>query len=177
MQVLSVSLQLGKLRRSTTLHPHTSPLLLEAIENGQKSHADRKKRFATDFTERLKAVCGDITSGLEQEYRNCYRKGVPMVVARAKAISTEIAPGALKASVPNTSTNGEFEPLVDSYEAAKLLGVHPKTLQHMARRGLIPAIRVGKLWRFRISALDFWIRAAVNSSHGCAYRETQESET
>ena len=31
----------------------------------------------------------------------------------------------------------EFEPLLDSVEAAALLRIHPKTLQKMARRGQI----------------------------------------
>jgi excisionase family DNA binding protein len=50
-----------------------------------------------------------------------------------------------------------FEPLLDSDEAAALLKIHPKTLQRMARRGEIPAIQIGKLWRFRASELDAWM--------------------
>ena len=74
------------------------------------------------------------------------------------------------------SADTDFEPLLNSHEAARLLCIHPKTLQQMARRGKIPAIRVGKYWRFRTSALDTWIKGAVNSDHGCAYRETQEND-
>ena len=51
---------------------------------------------------------------------------------------------------------GRHEPLLDSKEAAQLLRIHPKTLQRMARRGEIPALQVGKLWRFSASALLFW---------------------
>jgi Helix-turn-helix domain len=36
----------------------------------------------------------------------------------------------------------EFEPLVDADEVARLLGLHPKTVQLMARGGKIPALRV-----------------------------------
>lgn len=50
-----------------------------------------------------------------------------------------------------------FEPLLDSDEAAALLKIHPKTLQRMARRGEIEGIRIGKLWRFRVSDLAHWI--------------------
>ena len=50
-----------------------------------------------------------------------------------------------------------FEQLLNSQEAAKLLGVHPKTLMQIARRGKVPAVRVGKFWRFRASALDSWV--------------------
>lgn len=50
-----------------------------------------------------------------------------------------------------------FEPLLDSSEAAALLKIHPKTLQKLARNGEITAIQIGKLWRFRASALNEWL--------------------
>jgi excisionase family DNA binding protein len=49
------------------------------------------------------------------------------------------------------------EPLLDSHAAAALLGVHPRTLQRMVLRGEIAGVHVGKLWRFRPSAIDQWI--------------------
>ena len=53
----------------------------------------------------------------------------------------------------------EYEPLLTDVEAAKFLGgLHPKTVQRMARRGEIPAYRIGKFWRFRASELDEWLR-------------------
>jgi excisionase family DNA binding protein len=51
----------------------------------------------------------------------------------------------------------EFEPLLDSTEAAALLQIHPKTLQKLARDGVVAGIRIGKLWRFRASALNEWL--------------------
>ena len=51
-----------------------------------------------------------------------------------------------------------FEPLLDSDEAAELLRIHPKTLQRMARNRQIHGIQVGKLWRFRASELETWLR-------------------
>lgn len=50
-----------------------------------------------------------------------------------------------------------FEPLLDSEEAAALLKIHPKTLQKLARNGEIEALHVGKVWRFRASALNRWL--------------------
>lgn len=50
-----------------------------------------------------------------------------------------------------------FEPLLDSVQAARLLRIHPKTVRAKARNGEIPAIRVGRVWRFRASSLDEWI--------------------
>jgi excisionase family DNA binding protein len=51
----------------------------------------------------------------------------------------------------------DFEPLLDSEEAAALLKIYPKTLQKLARRGEVVAIQIGRLWRFRASALNRWL--------------------
>jgi excisionase family DNA binding protein len=51
----------------------------------------------------------------------------------------------------------EFEPLLDSHEAAALLRIHSKTLQKLARRGEIKGSHIGKLWRFRVSDLNEWL--------------------
>jgi excisionase family DNA binding protein len=51
----------------------------------------------------------------------------------------------------------DFEPLLDTEEAARLLRMHPRTLRTKARRGSIPAVQVGKRWRFRASTLDQWL--------------------
>ena len=49
------------------------------------------------------------------------------------------------------------EPLIDSDQAAAMIGVAPKTLQKYARRGLVRGVHVGKFWRFRASVIDEWI--------------------
>ncbi|MGB8029693.1 MAG: helix-turn-helix domain-containing protein [Terracidiphilus sp.] len=50
------------------------------------------------------------------------------------------------------------EPLLDSIQAAAIMQIHPKTLQKLARRGVIRALQIGKVWRFRASVLDEWIQ-------------------
>lgn len=61
-------------------------------------------------------------------------------------------------AVPTVQLAGkEIEILLDSQEAATVLGVHPRTLQRMAQRGEISGVQVGKLWRFRGSSLAAWI--------------------
>ena len=60
------------------------------------------------------------------------------------------------------SSSFEFEPLLDSEEAAALLKIHPKTLQKLARQGRVAAIQVGKLWRFRASALNRWLEKTAS---------------
>jgi len=72
--------------------------------------------------------------------------------------------------------NYEFEPLVDADEVAGLLGLHPKTVQLMARQGKIPAIRVSKFWRFRKSEIDRWVRSEVNCA-GYACRQNEEDKS
>jgi excisionase family DNA binding protein len=54
-----------------------------------------------------------------------------------------------------------FEPLIDSEEAAALLGIHAKTLIRLARERKIPAVRLGRLWRFRTSAMETWIQSSL----------------
>lgn len=57
--------------------------------------------------------------------------------------------------VPNGRIDREL--LLDSNQAAAILKVHPRTLQRLVHRGEITAVHVGKLWRFKPSALTAWI--------------------
>jgi len=61
-----------------------------------------------------------------------------------------------------TEDNHKFEPLIDSTEAAELLKINRYTLQRMARLGQVPAVKVGKLWRYQKSALDEWVQSKVS---------------
>jgi excisionase family DNA binding protein len=58
---------------------------------------------------------------------------------------------------------GQFERLLDSDEAAALLGIHKKTLQRMARTGELPGFQIGDLWRFRASTLNEWLASKLAS--------------
>ena len=57
-----------------------------------------------------------------------------------------------------------FEPLLDDVQVAARFKVHPKTVQRMARNGELPAIRVGRYWRFLPSALNSWIQQSMVKS-------------
>jgi excisionase family DNA binding protein len=63
------------------------------------------------------------------------------------------------------SSVGGFVPerLLDSEEAAEIMKVHPKTLQKLARKGIVRGIHVGKLWRFRASTIEEWIQQQLAS--------------
>jgi excisionase family DNA binding protein len=67
-----------------------------------------------------------------------------------------------------TEQTDNCDSLIDSDETAALLKINPATLQRMARSGQVPAIKVGKLWRFRKSQLDEWLQSKVLSfRHPC----------
>ena len=51
-------------------------------------------------------------------------------------------------STAGTGKKYEFEPLLDSQQAAELMRVHPETVKRRARSGEIPGMKFGKLWRF-----------------------------
>jgi excisionase family DNA binding protein len=43
-------------------------------------------------------------------------------------------------------------------QVAKLLRLHRSTVYRMVKRGEIPALKVGRVWRFSKEALDAWLR-------------------
>jgi excisionase family DNA binding protein len=55
------------------------------------------------------------------------------------------------------------EPFLDTGEAAAIMKIHPKTLQKLARKGLVRGIHVGKLWRFRASDIERWAQGQMAS--------------
>jgi len=54
------------------------------------------------------------------------------------------------------------EAIWTSDQAAQYLRISPRTLTRMARRGEIPSIQIGRLWRFRRADLDDWLTRKVN---------------
>jgi excisionase family DNA binding protein len=56
------------------------------------------------------------------------------------------------------------EPLVDARRVAELLKVHPKTVKRLAQEGLLPGMKIGRVWRFRESSLDAWMKVQLEYS-------------
>ena len=81
--------------------------------------------------------------------------------------------------LPLLQSDGQFERLLRSGEAAKLLGdIHVKTLQRYARQGRLPGYRIGGHWYFRASELDGWLRSRINSScHPCRLNQEESDGT
>ena len=46
--------------------------------------------------------------------------------------------------------------VTDPREAAGYLRLHTRTVQDLARDGKLPAIRIGRVWRFRKVGLTRW---------------------
>jgi len=67
-----------------------------------------------------------------------------------------------------------IEPVWDCNQAARFLGLHPKTVKRMARAGEIPGCRLGRRWIFRPSELDALLRGRVSSSAKDNSRRNQE---
>jgi len=77
-------------------------------------------------------------------------------------IELEVPRGALSC-MPN-----RIETLLTTKEASQVLKIHPKVLERMAKRGEVPALKVGKFWRYRATTLDAWINSRLQSgSQAC----------
>jgi excisionase family DNA binding protein len=57
----------------------------------------------------------------------------------------------------------QLEPLLTSEDVGKVLGIHPKVVERMAKRKELPGLKVGRFWRYRASALDGWIDSRLQS--------------
>ena len=56
--------------------------------------------------------------------------------------------------------------VLNAKEAAEYLKAHVETVRRMARRGEIPAFKVGKDWRFQKEALKKWAETQHFGSNG-----------
>lgn len=50
-----------------------------------------------------------------------------------------------------------MDDIINLREVKEYLRLHEMTVYRMAKKGLIPAFKVGSQWRFRLSALDEWM--------------------
>jgi excisionase family DNA binding protein len=54
-----------------------------------------------------------------------------------------------------------YEPVVGAEQVAEMLGCSGKTVLRLAKTRQIPAVQIGKLWRFRRSVIDAWLSARL----------------
>ena len=75
----------------------------------------------------------------------------------------DTTPNVVLKKPPSSVTTTIPERLLYSDEAAAIMNCHPKTLQKLARKGVVRGVHVGKLWRFRASVIDEWIQRQLAS--------------
>jgi excisionase family DNA binding protein len=129
-----------------------SRLLTLILASGQVF--DRKDSSVWN-TRWLNSVAGEMNmgrfSGLEEMHNG-----------PGEARSTDL-PGTADGRYSNVTFHG-IESLLTTKEASQVLKIHPKVLERMAKRGEVPALKVGKFWRYRATALDAWINSRLQSS-------------
>lgn len=69
----------------------------------------------------------------------------------------------------NGSNNGNgtepaYEEPIDLWAAAAFLHIGPKTVERLARKGLLPANKRGRSWQFLKSQLSEWLREDMKSN-------------
>jgi excisionase family DNA binding protein len=65
-----------------------------------------------------------------------------------------------------------YESVVGAEEVAEMLGCSAKTVLRLAKARQIPAVQIGKLWRFRRSAIDEWLSGQLKcNGHPCVATE------
>jgi len=60
---------------------------------------------------------------------------------------------------PRPDGRGRVERLLTTREVAQMLRVSVRFVQLLASRGALPAIRVGRLWRFRPADVEAYVGA------------------
>jgi excisionase family DNA binding protein len=66
----------------------------------------------------------------------------------------------------------QLERLLCSDEVSEVLMLHPKVVERMAARGELPALKVGRYWRYPPSALDAWVKSRLQSQRQPRRMET-----
>ena len=76
-----------------------------------------------------------------------------------------------------SGTHHEFEPLLDSEEAGKLMHLHPESVKRLARTGRIVAAKIGGVWRFRRSALEMYLQEVTRNTQAKIAESMAPSES
>ena len=59
----------------------------------------------------------------------------------------------IEANLPGNGSNETPDPLWTVEDMAAYLKLQPETIRTMARRGELPALKIGKVWRFQRHAI------------------------
>lgn len=55
------------------------------------------------------------------------------------------------------------EKYISLEEAAIFLGIKPVTLRGWIKKGKVPSHKIGKLWKFKCSELDEWVKSGESA--------------
>jgi excisionase family DNA binding protein len=55
------------------------------------------------------------------------------------------------------NSGAQFSPFLTTEEVLDCLKVNPRTIYRLIKSGELPAVRIGRQWRFRRTDLDDWI--------------------
>jgi excisionase family DNA binding protein len=158
--------QFGKRENTASSRQHASRLAVDSplpeslrATEGPRGLVEARPLAPGDF-EIFELTCADTTNETTGERREEVAASGRLVAAEA-AHGNKDAPSVVghdaSRRTPHVQSNIEFEPLLDIVEAARLLRIHPKTLRVKASHGIIPAVQIGRVWRFRASALNRWL--------------------
>lgn len=84
---------------------------------------------------------------------------------QSKTLSHQQAPSA---EPRPSSVLGSFMTVKD---VAEMLRINKSTVYRMAKGGRIPATRVGRQWRFRLSALEDFLDAGGDAAFAAAHQQ------
>lgn len=71
----------------------------------------------------------------------------------------------------------ERDQVVNAQQAAEFLGAHVETIRRMARKGTIPAFKVGKDWRFHRASLLSWLKTNPQAKTGISILVIEDEES
>lgn len=60
-------------------------------------------------------------------------------------------------------TKNENDNYISIDEAAEYLGIKTVTLRNWIKKEMVPAHKVGKLWKFKHSELDEWVKSGKSA--------------
>ena len=67
-------------------------------------------------------------------------------------------------SGPPDSVSPNTDPLWTVEDVARYLRLEPETVRNLAREGKLPAIKIGRIWRFRKSSLDQILKEKIENA-------------
>ena len=60
-------------------------------------------------------------------------------------------------------TKNENDNYISIDEAAEYLGIKTVTIRNWIKKEMVPAHKVGKLWKFKCSELDEWVKSGKSA--------------